>query len=290
VRSTTWKILLGYLPTNQDRQEAALERKRKDYQDCLPQYFESPEDEYERSLFRQIHIDVERTNPSSALFQNEIVQKSLERLLYVWAIRHPASGYVQGINDLVTPFFVVFLSSYIGEEFEKVAIERIQPSVFTAIEADSYWCMSKLLDGIQDNYTFAQPGIQRMIFKLKELMFKIDPSLSKHLEQQDAQFIQFTFRWMNCLLMREIPLPLIIRMWDTYLSEIDGFSTFHVYVCAAFLKKWSQELKSRDFQSLMMFIQHLPTTQWTENDIQVLLSEAYVYKTLYHDSPSHLRI
>ena len=26
--------------------------------------------------------------------------------------RHPASGYVQGINDLVTPFLAVFLSSH----------------------------------------------------------------------------------------------------------------------------------------------------------------------------------
>ena len=36
-----------------------------------------------------------------------------ERILYIWAIRHPASGYVQGINDLVTPFFVIFLTEYI---------------------------------------------------------------------------------------------------------------------------------------------------------------------------------
>jgi len=38
-----------------------------------------------------------------------------ERILYIWAIRHPASGYVQGINDLVTPFFVVFLSEYLAD-------------------------------------------------------------------------------------------------------------------------------------------------------------------------------
>ena len=38
-----------------------------------------------------------------------------ERVLYIWAIRHPASGYVQGINDLVTPFFVVFLSEYLAD-------------------------------------------------------------------------------------------------------------------------------------------------------------------------------
>ena len=42
-----------------------------------------------------------------------------ERVLYIWAIRHPASGYVQGINDLITPFFVVFLTEYLdpGKSF-----------------------------------------------------------------------------------------------------------------------------------------------------------------------------
>lgn len=39
----------------------------------------------------------------------------MERILYIWAIRHPASGYVQGINDLVTPLYVVFLSAHVGE-------------------------------------------------------------------------------------------------------------------------------------------------------------------------------
>ena len=38
-----------------------------------------------------------------------------ERILFIWAIRHPASGYVQGINDLVTPFFVVFLSEFVSK-------------------------------------------------------------------------------------------------------------------------------------------------------------------------------
>lgn len=48
-------------------------------------------------------------NPQIALFQQKIVQELFERILFIWSIRHPASGYVQGINDLVTPFFIVFL-------------------------------------------------------------------------------------------------------------------------------------------------------------------------------------
>ena len=119
------------------------------------------------------------------------VVQSLERILYVWAIRHPASGYVQGINDLVTPFFQIFLSAYIGEPIpssRSVLIltslldtdpENFDPSLLpfhalSAIEADSFWCLSRLLDGIQDNYIFAQPGIQRSVKRMAELIARID--------------------------------------------------------------------------------------------------------------------
>lgn len=52
-------------------------------------------------------------NPLLAIFQQLPVQELFERVLFIWAIRHPASGYVQGINDLVTPFFLVFLADLI---------------------------------------------------------------------------------------------------------------------------------------------------------------------------------
>ena len=31
-------------------------------------------------------------------------------------------------------------------------------------------CLCKLLDGIQDHYTYAQPGIQRTLFHVRELV------------------------------------------------------------------------------------------------------------------------
>lgn len=43
----------------------------------------------------------------------EGIFRDILRILYVWHIRHPSSGYVQGINDVVTPFIVVYLSDYI---------------------------------------------------------------------------------------------------------------------------------------------------------------------------------
>jgi len=37
----------------------------------------------------------------------------MTRILFIWAIRHPASAYVQGINDLCAPLLLVFLSEYV---------------------------------------------------------------------------------------------------------------------------------------------------------------------------------
>ena len=89
---------------------------------------------------------------------------------------------------------------------------------------------------------------------------------------ENVEFMQFAFRWMNCLLMREISVQNTIRMWDTYLvcspglsaaprrhvahcfsrhpqaEGTDAFSQFHLYVCSAFLVRWSKKLQEMDFQ------------------------------------------
>jgi hypothetical protein len=96
----------------------------------------------------------------------------------------------------------------------------LPPSVLAAIEADSFWCLSRLLDGIQDNYICAQPGIQRSVKRMAELVARIDAPLSEHLAAQGVEFMQFAFRWMNCLLMREISVKNTVRMWDTYLVRL----------------------------------------------------------------------
>ena len=41
------------------------------------------------------------------------MQGMMTRILFTWAIRHPACAYVQGINDLCAPLLLVFLSEYV---------------------------------------------------------------------------------------------------------------------------------------------------------------------------------
>ena len=78
---------------------------------------------------------------------------------------------MQGINDLVTPFLTVFLSEHFSDgPMELWDVASLPEETRTTVEADCYWCLCKLLDGIQDHYTDAQPGIQRTVFAMKELV------------------------------------------------------------------------------------------------------------------------
>ena len=125
--------------------------------------------------------------------------------------------------------------------------------------------------------------------QLEDLIQRIDEELHTHLVSHDVSYLQFSFRWMNNLLMRELPVKASIRLWDTYLSQVNGFSHFHLYVCAAFLHHWKSELvKKTDFHTLLMFLQNLPTAKWADGEINLLVAEAYRLSYLFADAPSHL--
>lgn len=137
-------------------------------------------------------------------------------------------------------------------------------------------------------------------------------TLHKHLQSHGVDYLQFSFRWMNNLLTRELPLYCTIRLWDTYLAESDGFAVFQLYVCAAFLLHWREQLLQEDdfqvsikcstfwnelvvkyfssFQGLMLLLQNLPTHNWLDSHISVLVAEAFRLKFTYADAPKHFEV
>ncbi|XP_024906823.1 TBC1 domain family member 22A isoform X3 [Pteropus alecto] len=136
VRPITWKLLSGYLPANVDRRPATLQRKQKEYFTFIERYYDSRNDEVHQDTYRQIHIDIPRMSPEALLLQPSVTE-IFERILFIWAIRHPASGYVQGINDLVTPFFVVFICEHIGTAVLKATKPHGRDGTENTLEPES---------------------------------------------------------------------------------------------------------------------------------------------------------
>ena len=109
---------------DQELRKETLARKREEYADLVKHYFGGAEltdtvelltdkiqgmSPYEVKNFKQVKIDVHRTQPDIALFSTPALQTMMIRILFVWAMRHPAMAYVQGINDLAAPLVLAFL-------------------------------------------------------------------------------------------------------------------------------------------------------------------------------------
>lgn len=77
-------------------------------------------------------------------------------------------------TKLFNYFLINIFTFFPAKELETFNIETLSLEQRNIIEADSFWCLSKFLDCIQDNYIFAQLGIQAKVNQLKELIQRID--------------------------------------------------------------------------------------------------------------------
>ena len=59
-------------------------------------------------------------------------------------------------------------------------------------------------------------------------------------------------------------------------------------VSYSFTFQWSDKIMKLDFQEMVMFLQHLRTLNWTDQELEMVLSRAYMWHTMFNSSPSHL--
>lgn len=52
--------------------------------------------------------------------------------------------------------------------------------------------------------------------------------------------------------------------------------------------QWSDQLQQLDFQEMVLFLQHLPTKNWTHQELEMVLSRAFMWRVMFDGSPSHL--
>mmetsp|Transcript_8872 Transcript_8872/g.15925 ORF Transcript_8872/g.15925 Transcript_8872/m.15925 type:complete len:416 (+) Transcript_8872:79-1326(+) len=327
-RCEVWQQLLGYRPLTSGRRQDALQRKRQEYMDLRQSlYFQSavvrtaletgglpPGPDVEVELLKQIRKDLPRMQlkgggDASALVEDQRLQALMERVLFVWALRHPASGYVQGHNDVLLPLLAVFLADLAGSNsidgLDAAYLSNLDEERLEVVEADCFWCLSKVLSEKLDHYTHGQPGVQRMVQRYRDVLRRIDGTLSEHLEQQGVQLLPTVLRWVTCLMVRELPIACCIRLWDTLIAESTtatairtigpadrngasaGFEVLFVYFCTSFTAYFSSKLQSLDFEGLQFFLQQMPTDAFTETTMDMLLGEAFVLKSLFQQAPQH---
>eukprot|EP00758_Cryptobia_borreli_P003163 Tbor_TRINITY_DN3570_c0_g1::TRINITY_DN3570_c0_g1_i1::g.2873::m.2873/K20360/TBC1D22, GYP1; TBC1 domain family member 2 len=109
MRAAVWKLLCAYDPPSHARREQEHQRKIREYTDFVSRYFDtkSMNVPQEKEIIHQLELDLPRHKLD--WYHIEEFCKPLERTLYIWSLRHPAVGYVQGMDDIMSTFFMAFL-------------------------------------------------------------------------------------------------------------------------------------------------------------------------------------
>ena len=80
---------------------------------------------------------------------------------------------------------------------------KLPTEVFLAVEADIFWCLSKLVEDVQDNFMDEQPGVHKMLKKMEAVVKQQDSQILTHLDELEINFVDFAYRWVHCYLTRE---------------------------------------------------------------------------------------
>ena len=291
-RARCWKLLSGYLPINLAKIDEELDLKRKEYARLRTQFYEENFDKVNNKRLQEglstIMKDVSRTLGDTAMFKSRPVRDMLTRILYIFHVRNSESGYAQGMNDIVAPFLIVFATEYLSVDEDTLQVDatfehQMSEQIILNIEADTYWCYTRLIANIKNNYTPSFPGVMEMIKKLNVLIQKIDPELDKVLRVNKVKYYNIVFQWFLCLLLRQFAPRLKFRLIDFYFTEKETINESMVYLSAAFLMKFSNKIKELNaYDKILMHFTMLKTDDWGEVDLSMLLGESHLYKNSYN--------
>jgi TBC1 domain family member 2 len=296
-RGKVWRMLIGYEPLRYSERRSVLRERRLEYrnlQAIFGAHFDFHSDELlsqsegSQAILRQIDLDLPRTHPGVNLFHSSDVTRILRRILYIFARLHPDVGYVQGMNEIVIPVLLVFIMEQAnpGAKSTEMMLAnellegKLSDDQMIDLEADTYWTFSKLVGRFSDNFVDSQPGMHRKLSQLESVVERVDPTLWSHFTEEGCQVVQFAYRWIAVFMLREFNISLVIPLWDVLLSRADGFGSFFVFLSAAFLVNWRDELMVQDFQGIVTLLLNLPTGAWIENDIDMLVSQADIWMNI----------
>ncbi|VEN55951.1 unnamed protein product [Callosobruchus maculatus] len=183
----------------------------------------------------------------------------VERVLFLYAKLNPGQGYVQGMNEIVGPIYHAFACDP-DISFREHA------------EADCFFCFTNLMSEIRDFFIKSldesDQGINRMMSRMLVQLKNCDLDVWLRFQQLDLKPQFYSFRWITLLLSQEFPLPDVLRIWDSLLSDEHRFD-FLLHVCCAMIVILRKQLLEGDFPSNLKLLQNFPPM-----DVQIILSKA----------------
>ncbi|KAI4369219.1 hypothetical protein MLD38_017689 [Melastoma candidum] len=143
-------------------------------------------------ILHQIVVDVVRTDSHLEFYGDTRNLARMSDILAVYAWVDPATGYCQGMSDLLSPFVVLYED-----------------------DADAFWCFEMLLRRMRENFQLQGPtGVMRQLEALWHILEHTDREMFAHLSLIGAESLHFAFRMLLVLFRRELTFHDALCMWE----------------------------------------------------------------------------
>ncbi|XP_076936402.1 rab GTPase-activating protein 22-like isoform X1 [Bidens hawaiensis] len=140
----------------------------------------------------QIVVDVVRTDSHLEFYENTQNLARMSDILAVYAWVDPATGYCQGMSDLLSPFIVLFEDN-----------------------ADAFWCFEMFLRRMREKFKMeGTTGVMKQLEALWHILERVDREMFTHLSQIGAESLHFAFRMLLVLFRRELTFSEALCMWE----------------------------------------------------------------------------
>lgn len=270
-RPMTWKLLVEYLPPDRVYWDKVLATRRAKFWALVADVTVDPTDKplddgdhplndstnsqwreyfHDVDLRTLIRRDVDRTHPD--LHRMAKLRDSLERILFVYAKLHPELKYRQGMNELASPFLLVF-----SEE---------RGADLSDVEADAYFCFDIIMSEMRLCYALVETeteGIDRQLREFQALFRIKDPELERHFDQLKIETRFYALRWLRLWLAQEFNMLDMLALWDSFLTSEQRLGWVR-YVCVAMLIRIRESLLAADFVDCMKLLLHYPPCDVSE--------------------------
>nr|GLL47762.1 small G protein signaling modulator 1-like [Ipomoea trifida] len=140
----------------------------------------------------RIVVDVVRTDSHLEFYGDTKNLARMSDILAVYAWVDPATGYCQGMSDLLSPFVVLFEDN-----------------------ADAFWCFEMLIRRTRDNFQMEGPtGVMKQLQTLWHILEFTDREMFSHLSNIGAESLHFAFRMLLVLFRRELSFDESLCLWE----------------------------------------------------------------------------
>eukprot|EP00771_Trimastix_marina_P001839 gnl/Trimastix_PCT/2944.p1 GENE.gnl/Trimastix_PCT/2944~~gnl/Trimastix_PCT/2944.p1 ORF type:complete len:729 (-),score=222.48 gnl/Trimastix_PCT/2944:104-2290(-) len=330
VRGLCWRVFLGVLPPSTSEWHEAMIGTRQRYEDSLSENIIDPDKGVadpnvdnplaqstdstwtkfwsNKELESMIQQDLNRLYTEYDVFQEDVFQARMRRILLIYARNHPETSYQQGMHELLAP--VLFITDQekfppcegdlLAEALDERYVEHDAAALFESLMGVmKSWFHSKhdtagaphrarirgpkrppsnefgLLDdlsaltGKREDPPDAQSPVVIKCRQIFALLAKTDQQLFMHIQDRGIEPQLFLLRWIRLLFGREFHLLDAMVLWDGLFADSPTLELID-YTCLAMLAYIRDDLLSRDYVGCLRRLMKYPPVE----DVSVFIQRA----------------